>query len=222
MKKEKCHPNYPPEKGRFLRGNDYSPVAVVIILAHPEDKIPPGIDELVRAGVESGAALSGTLQTPNVGLEKIICNIVANPNIRYLVLSGPESEGHLTGDALKALMKNGVNEKKCIIGTEALHPVLYNVPGEFVERFRKQITLIDLQFKGTPQTIRKAVWSCFQEEPVEFEGHRVYDTGAFPEPPLSGTLTSRVSESWTQPQDEGEKKAVEKMRELIKKMKEKK
>jgi len=114
MIKSKCHPDYPPEEGRYLRGNDTSPVAVVIILNHDEDKIPFEIKELVRAGIESGAALSGTLQTPNIGIEKLICNIVANPNIRYLILSGPESEGHRTGEALKALFENGMNEKNIL------------------------------------------------------------------------------------------------------------
>jgi len=149
----------------------------------------------VRVGVESGAALSGTVQTENIGFEKIICNIIANPNIRYAVLSGPESPGHLTGEAFKALMKNGVDEKKYIIGTDAPHPVLYNLPIEYIERFRNQLTLIDLQFKGTPELIRKAVWSCYQEEPVDFEGYRIYDVGAYAEPPLSGRITDRVVHS---------------------------
>lgn len=82
----------------------------------------------MRAGAESGAALSGTLQTENIGLEKMICNVVANPNIRYLILGGPESEGHLTGDAVKALIANGVDEKKRIIGTESPHPFLFSIP----------------------------------------------------------------------------------------------
>jgi tetrahydromethanopterin S-methyltransferase subunit A len=219
MLKVDPHPDYPPEEGRYLRGNDSSPVAVVVILNKPEDEIPLGIEELVRVGLESGAALSGTVQTENVGFEKIICNIVANPNIRYLVLTGPESEGHLTGQALKALLKNGVNEKKLIIGTEAPHALLYNIPMEFIERFRNQITLVDLQFKGTRESVRQAVWSCYQEEPVEFEGYQLHDMGAFPDSPLSGKITQRVMEAWRQPQNEKEQKAVEKMREMMERLK---
>jgi tetrahydromethanopterin S-methyltransferase subunit A len=76
----------------------------------------------VRAGIETGAALSITVQTENIGFENIICNIVANPNIRYMIVGGPESEGHSTGEALKALIHHGVDEKKRIIGTDAPHP----------------------------------------------------------------------------------------------------
>ena len=215
MLKVSPHPDYPPEEGRYLRGNDSSPVAVAIILNNDSDKVPPEVEKLVRAGVESGAALSGTVQTENIGFEKIVCNIVANTNIRYLVLGGPESEGHLTGEALKALFSNNVDEKKRIIGTDAPHPFLFNLPTEFIERFRKQVTLIDLQFNADPDTIRQAVWSCYQEEPVKFKGYSLYDPGAYPEPPLSGRITWRVTQPWAEPGDEKEREALKKIKEQI-------
>ncbi len=222
MLKVKPHTDYPPEEGRYVRGNDFSPVIVVIILNRPDDKIPYEIEQLVRTGVESGAALSGTVQTENIGFEKIICNVVANPNIRYAVLSGPESAGHSTGEAFKALLMNGVDEKKRIIGTVAPHPLLYNLPMEFIERFRSQLSLIDLQFRGTPETIQKAVWSCYQEEPVMFQDYELHDIGAYPEPPMSGKITERVTRPWAMPEDEKEREAVKKMKDFIERMKKKK
>jgi tetrahydromethanopterin S-methyltransferase subunit A len=75
MFKVQPHPEYPPEEGRYLRGNDYSPAAVVIILTTDAEAIPAEIEKLVRTGIETWAALSGTLQTANIGIEKIICNI---------------------------------------------------------------------------------------------------------------------------------------------------
>ena len=221
MLKVKPHQDYPPEEGRYIRGNDASPVAVAIILNCEADKIPLELTKLVRVGAESGAALSGTVQTENIGFEKIICNIVANPNIRYLILGGPESEGHLTGEALKSLFKNGIDSKKKIIGTNSPHPFLYNIPVEFVERFRKQLTLIDLQFEGDPEVIRKAVWSCYQEKPVQFRSYRLYDIGAYPEEPLSGKITWRVTMPWTVPEDDKEKEALERAKKLLNKLKEK-
>jgi tetrahydromethanopterin S-methyltransferase subunit A len=212
MLKVRPHPDYPPEEGRYLRGNDSSPVAVAIILNTDADKVPPEIEKLVRAGIESGAALSGTVQTENIGFEKIVCNIVANTNIRYLVLGGPESEGHLTGEAMKALIKNGVDAKKRIIGSDSPHPFLFNLPMEFIERFRKQVALIDLQFNADPDIIRQAVWSCYQEEPVEFKGYPLYDLGAYSEPPLSGKITWRVTQPWAEPEDEKDREALEKVK----------
>jgi tetrahydromethanopterin S-methyltransferase subunit A len=220
MLKVKPHPEYPPEEGRYLRGNDYSPAAVIIILTSDAEAIPPEIERLVRAGVEAGAALSGTLQTANIGIEKIICNIVANPNIRYLILGGPESEGHKTGDAIKALLKNGVDEKKRIIETSGLTAVLYNVPTEFIQRFREQLTLVDCQFQDET-VIQKAVWSCFQETPVEFRGQMLSDPGAFPQPPLSGKLTWNVTQPWSEPGDDKERAAKQKALEMIERLKKK-
>ena len=220
MLKVAPHPDYPPEEGRFIRGNDYSPVAVVIILTTDPEEIPPEIERLVRAGVESGAALSGTLQTANIGIEKIICNIVANPNIRFLVLGGPESEGHKTGNAIKALFQNGVDDKKRIIGTTGLSAVLYNVPVEFIQRFRAQLTLVDCQFQ-TESVIRKAVWSCYQESPVDFRGQLLSDPGAWPEPPFSGKITWKVMQPWWEPKDDKERVAKQKALDLIARLKEK-
>lgn len=218
MLKVKPHPEYPPEDGRYLRGNDFSPVAVAIILNTDADKIPPELENLVRAGIETGAALAGTVQTENIGFEKIVCNIVSNPNIRYLVLGGPESAGHLTGEALKALIYHGVDENKRIIDTNAPHPYLFNLPIEMIERFRKQLSLIDLQFEGDPDLIRKAVWSCYQENPVEFRGYLLYDPGAFPESPLSGKLTWRVTQPWAEVLDDKERVAKKKAQELMERL----
>jgi len=215
MKKIEPPPEYPPEEGRYLRGDDYSPVAVVIILIHPAEKIPPGIETLVRVGVESGAALSGTLQTENIGLEKMICNIVANPNIRYLVLAGPESPGHFTGEALIALFKNGIDQKKRIIGTKSPAPYLFNIPKKDVERFREQVTLVNLLNEGESDVIRQAVWSCYQEKPTQFRSYSLYDPGAYPVKPISRKITWRVTRPHIEPKDETERKQVERLKEMM-------
>jgi len=219
MLKVNPHPDYPPEEGRYMRGNDFSPVAVAIILACDADKIPLEIEELVRTGLETGAALAGTVQTENIGFEKIVCNIVANPNIRYLIIGGPESEGHLTGEALKALIMKGVDEKKRIIGTDSPHPFLFNISMEAIDRFRRQLSLIDLQFEGNPDIIRKAVWSCYQEEPVGFQDYSLYDPGAYPAPPLSGKITWRVTQPWVEPPEEKELDAVKRAKVLMERSK---
>ncbi len=210
---------YPPEEGCYLRGNDYSPVAVVVILRWEREKTPPSIEQLVRVGVETGAALSGTLQTENVGLEKVICNIVANPNIRYLVVCGPETPGHLVGDAILALKANGVDQQKRIIGTSAPTPYLYNVPREFIDRFRDQVTVIDLVDEGSPEVLREAIQACYQESPTPFRNYLLSDPGAYPEPPLSGRITWRVRNPFTEPKDDEARARVEKARQLSERIK---
>lgn len=127
----------------------------------------------------------------------------------------PESEGHLTGEALKALLHNGVDEKARIRGTASPHPFLYNLPIEFIDRFRKQLSLIDLQFEGNPDVIRKAVWACYQEKPVQFRAYSLHDPGALPESPLSGKITMRVTQPWLAPPNDKEQEAIKRAKELM-------
>jgi tetrahydromethanopterin S-methyltransferase subunit A len=207
MLKVKPPDGYPPEEGRYVRGNDFSPVAVCVILDTFDFQIPQELTELVMAGVDTGAALSGMLQTENVGMEKMLCNIVANPNIRYVVLCGRESPGHLPGASLLALKQNGVDEGKRIMGSAAPTPYLYNIPVEVIDRFNKQVVSVinllckpgerDTKAPGLdPKVVEKAVWSCYQENPVEFMDYTLYDMGAYPEPAIYHKIVSKV----TQPQ----------------------
>jgi tetrahydromethanopterin S-methyltransferase subunit A len=221
MKKTPVPEGYPPEEGCYLRGNDNSPVAVVVILKWDRDKTPPEIDKLVRTGLETGAALSGTLQTENVGLEKVICNIIANPNIRYFVVCGPESPGRLVGETIRELFKNGVDKTRRIIGSTAPAPYLHNIPLEWIERFRRQVTFIDLINEGNPEVIRTAVRSCYQEEPVEFKGYKLYDCGAFDGEPIIGSLLWKITSQYIPP-GEKELDAVEKMHRMMAMLKERK
>lgn len=215
IKKLEPAADYPPEEGCYLRGNDYSPVAVAVILRWMREQTPPDIEKLVRVAVESGAALAGTLQTENIGIEKVICNIVSNPNIRYLIVCAPESPGHLVGDAILALEKNGTDERRRIIGTEAPTPYLFNVQPEFVQRFRDQITVIDLINEGSPEVIRQAVWSCYQEQPTSFRKYDLYDPGAYPAEPLSGKITWKITQPSMEPKSNEESAQQEKIQKVI-------
>ena len=205
MLKVKPPHGYPPEEGRYVRGNDYSPVAVCVILDTFDFAIPPELNELVMSGIDSGAALSGMLQTENTGMERMICNIVANPNIRYIVLCGRESTGHLPGQSLLALKQNGVDEGKQIVGSKAPTPYLYNVPMELIDRFNQQIVSIinllckpgekDTKAPGLdPKVIEEAVRSCYQETPVVFRDYTLYDMGAYPEPAICHKIVSKLTQ----------------------------
>ena len=210
---------YPPEEGCYLRGNDYSPVTVAVILRWRREETPPEIENLVRVEVESGAALAGTLQTENIGLEKIICNIVANPNIRYLVVCGPESLGHRVGNAILALATNGINEHKRIIGTKSPTPYLFTIPSAYIERFCKQVLGIDLVNEGSLSVLHQCIWSCYQEKPISFREYTLYDPGAYPKPPFSGKITWRVTDPYKEPKSEAERRRIEKLKALMERIK---
>jgi len=204
MLKVKPVDGYPPEEGRYLRGNDFSPVVVCVILDTFDFNIPSELQELVMAGVDAGAALAGMLQTENVGMEKMICNTVANPNIRYIVLCGRESPGHMPGESLLMLKQNGVDDKKQIIGSTAPTPYLHNLPLDVIERFNRQIVTVvnllcqpgegDRSMAGLdPKVIEKAVQSCYQEKPMAFMDYALYDMGAYPQPAIYHQIVSKLT-----------------------------
>ena len=75
-------------------------------------------------------AIVGTLHTENLGIERLIANVIANPHIRFVVVCGPDSRqaiGHLPGQSLVALAQSGIDEHQRIIGAKGKRPVLRNL-----------------------------------------------------------------------------------------------
>ena len=94
-----------------------------------------------------GLAIVGTMHTENLGIERIIKNVVANPQVRFLVLSGEDTQqavGHLPGQSMESLFRNGVDERARIIGAWGKRPVLKNVTPEEVAAFVQQVELVSL------------------------------------------------------------------------------
>lgn len=98
----------------------------------------------IRDARPPGLSIVGKAETENIGIEKIIRNILAVPTIRYLILCGRESDGHYSGNTLSCLLLNGVDDRMRVIGSKGQKPVLTNVTRDEVNTFRAQITLIDL------------------------------------------------------------------------------
>jgi tetrahydromethanopterin S-methyltransferase subunit A len=86
----------------------------------------------------------GKTETENIGIEKVIKNIISNPTIRILLLAGKDPEGHRSGATLLALWKNGIDENMRVINSPGRRPILKNVTKEEVEVFRKQIYVVDM------------------------------------------------------------------------------
>ena len=88
-------------------------------------------------------AIIGTLMTPNLGIEKIIQNIITNSNIRYLVLCGKDSPVFNAGQAIQCLFRYGVNTEKRIKNAVGHFPVLKNISEEKINTFLQQVELVD-------------------------------------------------------------------------------
>jgi len=108
-------------------------------------------DESLRGAIAAAAppevALVGTLHTENLGIERLVLNIVSNPHIRSLLLCASDSQqaiGHLPGQSLLALAREGLDARGRILGARGKRPVLKNVSREVIEHFRASVSVVDL------------------------------------------------------------------------------
>lgn len=119
---------WPPIRGDYQVGDPLAAVAVVT-LASPI--------------MLQGTAIFGQCKTENLGVEKIVANVISNCNIRFVILCGIESKGHLPGNTILALHKNGIDEQGRIIGSKGAIPFIQNLPIEAIHRFQDQVEVID-------------------------------------------------------------------------------
>ncbi len=102
------------------------------------------LPDMIAAARPPGVCIVGKTETENIGLDKVIRNVVSNPTIRYLILTGEDAPGHLPGQTLLALATNGVDDGMRVIGSRGVRPVLRNVTRGEVEAFRRQVQVVDM------------------------------------------------------------------------------
>lgn len=85
------------------------------------------------------------------GINAMIRNVMANPNIRTIVIWG--SEMSLSGHSLLMFMKNGIDEKRKII--KGRGEIESEIPDEIIAEFREKIEVVDLRGRTKDQLIEK-------------------------------------------------------------------
>lgn len=145
---------YYPWSGEFTACNSNSCVAVVILNIEytPPDKV----------------AIYGPLKTENIGIEKIVANLISNPNIRFLVICGEDIRGHKSGSSIVALNKNGIDAKNRIIDAPGAIPYIENIDKKAIDRFQSQIEIINLIGETNKEIIDKSIEKCIEESPPSF------------------------------------------------------
>ena len=148
---------WPLVKGDFISGDANSAVAVVTMGSHLDEK---GI-------CDAGAAMCGSCKTENLGLEKVIANIVANPNIRFMLCCGTEVKGHLAGQTMIALHKGGVKEGR-VVGAEGAIPFIENLNDDAIKRFQEQIECVNIMEAEDLNTIKAKMDELKARDPGAF------------------------------------------------------
>ncbi|HET9599351.1 MAG TPA: DUF4346 domain-containing protein [Anaeromyxobacteraceae bacterium] len=157
---------WPPLPGDYHVVRHGAPVAVCTLNTE-------AVAKKLAADAPGGLAIAGTLHTENLGIERIVRNVLANPHVRFLVLCGDDTKqaiGHLPGQSLAALCANGLDERGRIRGARGKRPVLKNVTAEHVEAFRRQVELVSLVGELDLERIASTVAACAARDPGAFEG----------------------------------------------------
>ncbi|MEN6328783.1 MAG: tetrahydromethanopterin S-methyltransferase subunit A [Methanobacteriaceae archaeon] len=150
---------WPVINGDYVVGDPESPVAAATLASHIE-QIP----------VDAGAAIAGPCKTENLGIEKMLANLISNPNIRFLVLCGSEVQGHITGQSIEALHANGVDpDKRKIIDATGAIPFIENIPDEGIERFQQQMEIVSIIDVEDAAAIQSKIKECIEKDPGAFE-----------------------------------------------------
>ncbi len=149
---------WPIVQGDFHTGDVNSPVAVVTMGSH--------LDE--QAICSAGAAICGSCKTENLGLEKVIANIISNPNIRFVLTVGTEVKGHLSGESFIALHANGVEGGR-IVGTKGAIPFIENLDDAAIKRFQEQVEIVDIMESEDVSAISSKIAELTARDPGAFD-----------------------------------------------------
>jgi hypothetical protein len=152
-------PAWPVHPGSYVTGDPSSSVAVCTLS-----------DAALAEGAAAlpGVAIAGRLYTANLGIERVIGNVTANPNIRFLLLCGRDSPLFRPGDALRALAVNGTDAQRRIRGTVGYMPTLAGVPAAAVESFRRQVEVVDRRGETSLDGLRALVAELAGRDPGPF------------------------------------------------------
>jgi tetrahydromethanopterin S-methyltransferase subunit A len=165
---------WPPLPGNYQVLRYQAPVAVCTLMDE-------GLTAAVAEVYEPGLSIVGTLQTENLGIERLIQNILANPHLRFLIVCGADSEqavGHRPGQSLLALWRHGVNEPGRIIEAQGRRPFLKNISPEMIAHFRQTVEVLDLIGHSDPGGVISAVRACAARNPglaASFGAQRVVE-----------------------------------------------
>jgi tetrahydromethanopterin S-methyltransferase subunit A len=148
---------WPISKGDFRSGDASNCVAVVTMGSHLDEQ---GI-------CDAGAAICGSCKTENLGIEKVIANVISNPNIRFMLCVGTEVKGHLSAQTMKALHINGVKEGR-VVGAEGAIPYIENLKDDAIKRWQEQTSVVDIMETEDNAAIKAKVAELKAKDPGAF------------------------------------------------------
>lgn len=134
---------WPVVGGRYIVGNPERSVAVCTLASS---------DLVDQIGQRDEVAIVGRLYTLNLGLEKLVWNIVSNPAIRFIILCGDDTASQIS-QGLVNLHDKGVDGERRIRDVKGYQPVVYNLTDEEIAAFQQHVELVNLIGQTDPEAI---------------------------------------------------------------------
>lgn len=172
---------WPVIDGSFLVGDPSAPVAVCTLTSEHLPECLVGVP---------GVAIAGQVYTANLGIERIIRNITANPSIRFLVVCGKDSKLFRPGQSLGALGEEGIDGEGRIVGALGYDPVLPEVPANQVMAFRRQVEFVDWIGEEDPVVLAEQIEGVAARNPGRFDADQMGDLPAETAPKQSQSFLS--------------------------------
>lgn len=152
--------SWPPVEGEYTILDKSAPVAVSTLASVK-------LEEKLAKLKPEGLCIVGKTETENIGIDKIIKNVISNPSIQFIIAAGKDTEGHMSGKTLLALWENGVDKDMRIIGSKGRRPILKNVSASDVDKFRKQVTIEDMIGTENTKTLAKKIKELAEKAAVK-------------------------------------------------------
>jgi tetrahydromethanopterin S-methyltransferase subunit A len=127
-------PGWPLVSGRYIVGNPARSVAICTLASS---------DLVDQIGAREEIAIVGRLYTLNLGLEKLVWNIIANPAIRFLLLCGDDTTTSIS-QGIVHLHARGFDAEHRIPEVRGYQPIVPNLTSEEVSAFQQQVELVSL------------------------------------------------------------------------------
>jgi tetrahydromethanopterin S-methyltransferase subunit A len=154
-------PDRPTIIGDVVFGDAASPVAVCTLGSRSLLSGLAGRPEI---------AVAGRVFTENVGVERMVQNLLGFRSVRFMIVCGRETS-HRVGETILALHRAGLDEGGRVIGSSAPEPVMPNLTSEQVAAFQAQVAVVDLIGVVDAETI-VAQARALAEQPRQSEPER--------------------------------------------------
>jgi thymidylate synthase len=156
-------------------------------------------------------AVIGNLYSPQKGISFLIRNILANPNIRNLIVCGLDNSG--SGQALIDFSKYGFEKREnrntslphWSIISKIENRIDFEISKEALDLFRQSVKIIDARNEKDLSNIQNIINKInqnlppFSNSPIYFPEHKKEEISVFPSEPTSHVIRGRkIAEVWVQ------------------------